>query len=100
MKRPKTFQELVDRVLWLHDQLMGVRLDRKQLQQRYNWSEATLNRRITDGTVPKPMRFGGRPMWTLLALSEAELTGQLPAPMSIEPTPEPSSKVEPAGQTS
>ena len=100
MKRPKTFQELVDRVLWLHDQLLGVRLDRKQLQQRYGWSEATLNRRIADGTIPKPIKFGGRPMWTLLALSEAELAGQLPAPMSSEPIQETSSKTEAAGQTS
>lgn len=69
-------------VLWLQDQLLGIRLDRKQLMQRYGWSEATLDRRIADGTVPIPMRLGGRPYWTLLQLSEVELTGRLPAPLS------------------
>ena len=40
MKRPKNFQELVAAFLWLQDQLLGVRLDRKQLQSRYGWSRA------------------------------------------------------------
>ena len=100
MKRPKTFQELVDRVMWLHDQLTGIRLDRKQVQSRYGWSESTLERRIADGTMPKPIRLGGRPLWTLLALSEAEHGGDLPRPVSEQPTPETSSKGEATGQAS
>ncbi|HEV2319198.1 MAG TPA: hypothetical protein VGV18_05575 [Verrucomicrobiae bacterium] len=100
MKRPKTFQEAVDLLMWLKDQLLGVRLDRKQLQQRYGWSESTVDRRIADGTIPKPLRFGGRPMWRLGDLAEAELAGQLPRPASAEPTPVSSSNSTIDGQTS
>jgi hypothetical protein len=82
MKRPKNFQELVAAFMWLQDQVLGVRLDRKQLQSRYGWSESTVDRRIQDGTIPKPIRFGGRPCWRLLDLAQAELAGQLPCPVS------------------
>jgi hypothetical protein len=87
-------------VMWLQDQLMGIRLCRKQVQDRYGWSEPTLDRRIADGTIPKPLPFGGRPMWTLLSLVKAELGGQLRAPVSSEPTPVLSSKSPVPGQTS
>lgn len=100
MKRPKTLQEAIDLIMWLKDQLLGVRLDYKQLQQRYGWSESTVKRRIADGTIPKPLRFGGRPMWRLGDLADAELAGQLPAPVSSEPNPVSSTKPAPAGQTS
>lgn len=68
--------------MWLTDQLLGVRLSRKELQDRYGWSESTLDRRIQDGTIPRPVRFGGRPTWRLLDLAEAELAGTLPSPVS------------------
>jgi len=82
MKRPKNFQELVQAFLWLQDQLLGIRLDRKQVQARYGWSESTLDRRIRDGSFPPPIQFGGRPMWRLGDLAEAEFSGQLPVPVS------------------
>jgi len=82
MKRPKNFQELVAAFLWLQDLVLGIRLDRKQVQSRYNWSESTLDRRIRDGSFPRPIQFGGRPMWRLSDLAEAEVAGQLPCPVS------------------
>ncbi|HXC34254.1 MAG TPA: hypothetical protein VNV43_00150 [Candidatus Acidoferrales bacterium] len=100
MKKPKTLAEAIDMLMWLKDQLLGVRLDRKQLQQRYGWSEATLDRRIADGKLPKPIRFGGRPCWRLGDLADAELAGQLDSPVSGEPTPVSSSKSPIPGQTS
>ncbi|MGH7979967.1 MAG: helix-turn-helix transcriptional regulator [Limisphaerales bacterium] len=100
MKRPKTLQEAVEMLMWLKDQLLGVRLDRKQLQQRYGWSESTVDRRIADGTIPKPLRFGGRPMWRLGDLADAELTGQLPCPVSSEPAPVLSTNLPRSGRTS
>jgi hypothetical protein len=100
MKRPKTLREAVDLLMWLKDQLLGVRLDHKQLQQRYGWSDSTVDRRIADGTIPKPIKFGGRPMWRLGDLAEAEYLGRLPCPVSGEPTPFSSSKSSIGGQTS
>lgn len=100
MKRPKTLKEAVDMLMWLKDQLLGIRLDRKQLQQRYGWSEPTVDRRIRDGTIPKPLPFGGRPMWRLGDLADAELAGRLPRPVSVEPIPISSSKPPIPGQTS
>lgn len=100
MKKPKTLTEAIDMLMWLKDQLLGVRLDRKQIQQRYGWSESTLERRITDGTMPKAIRLGGRPLWRLGDLADAELAGQLPCPVSGEPAPVSSTKAAGAGQTS
>lgn len=100
MKRPQTLKESIDLLMWLKDQLFAVRLDRRAVQQRYNWSESTVDRRIADGTIPKPIPFGGRPMWRLGDLVDAEYAGQLPCPVSNEPTPVSSTKSAPAGQTS
>ncbi|MGH8022230.1 MAG: helix-turn-helix transcriptional regulator [Limisphaerales bacterium] len=86
--------------MWLQDQLLGIRLDRKQLQQRYGWSESTVDRRIADGTIPKPLRFGGRPMWRLGDLAHAEIAGQLPCPVSSEPAPVLSTNLPRSGRTS
>ena len=55
MTKPQTLDEVIDRLLWLQDQLEGIRLDRKGLQQRYGWSEATVDRRIADGDHPRSL---------------------------------------------
>ena len=82
MKRPTTLRETIDVLLQLKDQLLGIRLDRKALQARYGWSEATVDRRIADGSIPRPIHFGGRPMWRLGDLADAEIGGRLPKPVS------------------
>lgn len=82
MNRPKNLREAIDLLLWLKDQLLGVRLDRKAVQARYGWSERTMDRKIADGTIPKPIQWGGRPVWRLGDLANAELSGQLPPPVS------------------
>lgn len=58
------------------------RLRREDLQHRYGWSKATLTRRIADGTLPAPIRFPGQPLWREEDLEAAELSGQLPPPVS------------------
>lgn len=82
MNRPKNLREAIDLLLWLKDQLLGVRLDRKAVQARYGWSERTMDRRVADGTLPKPIQFGGRPMWRLGDLAEREAAAILPPPVS------------------
>jgi len=64
-------QELKERV-WLH---------RKDLMARYNCSQATLHRRIQQGSLPKSFRFAG-PLWSLADLERAEAAGRLPRPVS------------------
>jgi predicted DNA-binding transcriptional regulator AlpA len=58
------------------------RLHKKDVQARYGWSRATLDRKIASGHFPKPVRFGGQPLWRLDDLETAETGGQLPRPAS------------------
>jgi len=55
------------------------RLHPKDVQRRYGWSKATLYRKMRQ--LPRPIRFSG-PMWRLEDLEQAELSGQLPCPVS------------------
>lgn len=57
------------------------RLHRKDLMLRYGISEATLHRWIRRGLLPAPVRFTG-PLWRLVDLEAAELSGRLPRPAS------------------
>ncbi|HEV2329426.1 MAG TPA: hypothetical protein VGY56_11635 [Verrucomicrobiae bacterium] len=90
------FVRILDLLMWLKDQLLGIRLDRKQLQQRYGWSEPTVDRRIAD----EPIAFGGWPMWRLGDLVDAEYAGQIQRPVSGAPRTLSSSKLSNPGQTS
>jgi len=76
----QTLQETVQRLQRL---VLNVpRLHKKDIQSRYGWSRATLDRKIAGGHFPRPVRFGGQPVWRLEDLEAAEIAGLLPQPAS------------------
>ncbi len=77
----RTLQETVQRLQRL---ILNVpRLHKKDVQARYGWSRATLDRKIASGHFPRPVRLGGQPLWRLEDLEAAEIAGQLPRPASM-----------------
>ena len=58
------------------------RLHLKDVLNRYGWGRSTLYRKLSAGQIPRPVRLGGQPTWRLEDLERAELTGNLPPPIS------------------
>ena len=75
------YQTLLETVQRLQRAVLGVpRLHRKDIMARYGWTKSTLDRHRH--LLPKPIRFGGQPLWRLEDLEAAETAGQLPCPVS------------------
>jgi predicted DNA-binding transcriptional regulator AlpA len=73
---------LMNEVTRLRQMLANVpRLHRKDILRRYGISKSTLHRRIRAGTFPKPVRITG-PVWRLVDLELAEITGRIARPDS------------------
>ena len=78
-----TLEELSRHVRLLEHAVRGFqRLHLKDVLNRYGWGRSTLYRKLSAGQIPRPVRLGGQPIWRLEDLEEAELAGQLPAPVS------------------
>lgn len=81
---PEVVQALQATVERLQRLVLNVpRLHKKDVQARYGWSRATLDRKIAGGHFPRPVRFGGQPVWRLEDLEAAELAGQIAPPASL-----------------
>ena len=77
-----TLQSLAARLERVEDLVSNVaRLHRKEVCQRYGWSDRTFFRKQRAGQLPAPIRLGG-PLWRLTDLEAMEQSGRLPRPKS------------------